>query len=284
MPWQRLRRRPSQPPSSVRPSGNTASHWTIHGSTTVGTFWFAWVPGKDFLDTQPANGTNPTGWKDAITHGGSNDGDAIQWEASFSSTDLQQGGTLSDFSFTSSDASVAVCGDSTFYPTTQVLNSFVDSGAPFSDAGCNLVVAPACVRAGMRILTGRGEAAVEDLLVGDLVQTVLGEIAAPIIRIGRRDVDCARHPKPRQVWPVRVAAGAFGPGRPHSDLFLSPDHAVYVNEVLIPIRHLNNASTIAQLPVDQVTYYNIELPQHDVVLAQGMPARRARCSGTRHDG
>ena len=34
--------------------------------------------------------------------------------------------------------------------------------------------------------------------------------------------------QPRKVWPVRVAAGAFGPGRPHADLWLSPDHAVYV--------------------------------------------------------
>ena len=80
-----------------------------------------------------------------------------------------------------------------------------------------------------------------------------GRGAAPIIWIGRREVDCTRHPKPRKVWPVRVAAGAFGPGRPHTDLFLSPDHAVYVNEVLIPIRHLINGSTIAQVPVDRVT-------------------------------
>jgi hypothetical protein len=73
------------------------------------------------------------------------------------------------------------------------------------------------------------------------------------------------------VWPVRVAAGAFGPGRPGKELFLSPDHAVYVNQVLIPIRHLVNASIITQVPVDQVVYYHIELPRHDVVLAQGLP-------------
>jgi hypothetical protein len=71
---------------------------------------------------------------------------------------------------------------------------------------------------------------------------------------------------------VRVAAGAFGPGRPHTELFLSPDHAVFVNEVLIPIRYLINGTTIAQIPVDCVTYYHIELPSHAVVLAQGLPA------------
>ena len=72
---------------------------------------------------------------------------------------------------------------------------------------------------------------------------------------------------------MRVAADAFGSARqPHTDLFLSPRHAVYVNQVLIPIRHLINGSTITQVPTDQVTYYHIELPRHDVVLAQGLPA------------
>jgi len=42
--------------------------------------------------------------------------------------------------------------------------------------------------------------------------------------------------------------------------------------VLIPVRYLINGSTIAQVPVDHVSYYHIELAQHDVVLAQGLPA------------
>jgi hypothetical protein len=71
---------------------------------------------------------------------------------------------------------------------------------------------------------------------------------------------------------VRVAAGAFGAGRPHSDLFLSPDHAVYVGEVLIPVKHLINGSTIAQVPVARVTYCHLELAEHDVLLAEGLPA------------
>ena len=71
---------------------------------------------------------------------------------------------------------------------------------------------------------------------------------------------------------MRVAAGAFGPRRPHRDLWLSPDHAVYVGEVLIPVRHLINGSTIAQVPVERVTYYHLELAAHDVLLAEGLPA------------
>jgi hypothetical protein len=128
-----------------------------------------------------------------------------------------------------------------------------------------------CYRRGTRILTDRGEVAVENLRVGERVRTVLGGSSAPIIWIGQREVDCRRHPKPWRVWPVRVADSAFGPGRPRGEMFLSPDHAVYVNEVLIPIRHLINGSTIVQVGVDKVAYFHIELPEHDVVLAQGLP-------------
>jgi hypothetical protein len=242
------------------------------GSTTVGTFWFAWVPGEDFLDTSPSGITSPTGWQEIVTHGGSNDGFAIQWKASSTSAEIQSGGTLTGFSFVSSDTPAKVFGDSNFYPTTPVPTAFVYSGTPFSDNGFKLVATEACFRAGTRILTERGEVAVEDLRVGERVRTVLGGTMEPITWIGRREVDCARHPKPRRVWPVRVAAGAFGPGQPHTDLFLSPDHAVYVGEVLIPIRHLINGSTIVQVAVEQVTYYHIELPRHDVVLVQGLAA------------
>jgi hypothetical protein len=113
---------------------------------------------------------------------------------------------------------------------------------------------------------------VEDLKEGNLVHTVIGGHPAPIVWIGRRAVNCAQHPKPHTVWPVRVKAHAFGPGLPERDLVLSPDHAVYVNDVLIPVKQLENGSSIAQVPVDRVTYYHVELPRHDVILAEGMPA------------
>jgi T5SS/PEP-CTERM-associated repeat protein len=132
------------------------------------------------------------------------------------------------------------------------------------------IQAAPCFAAGTRIATTRGEVAVEDLAVGDLLPTVLGEDAAPVVWIGRREVACARHPDHRKVWPVRVAAGAFGAGRPYAELWLSPDHAVYVGEVLIPVRFLVNGTTIAQVAVERVTYYHVELPRHDVVLAQGL--------------
>jgi len=157
-------------------------------------------------------------------------------------------------------------------------------------------VAP-CFVAGTRISTERGEVAVEDLRIGDRVQVVaqrplpgpaprsaggLGRgPAQPVIWIGHRTVDCARHPQPRKVWPVRIEAGAFGPGRPLRELWLSPDHALYIGDVLIPVKHLINGGSIAQVAIDEVTYYHVELPRHAVVLAEGLAAESYLDTGDR---
>ena len=136
----------------------------------------------------------------------------------------------------------------------------------------NAITLVPCFAAGTRIATARGEVAVEAIEVGDRVQVLLGGGFSEVIWVGRREVDCACHAQPRKVWPVRVAAGAFGPGRPHADVWLSPDHAVFVGEVLVPIKHLINGSTIAQMQVDRVTYHHIELAGHNVLLAEGLAA------------
>jgi Ca2+-binding RTX toxin-like protein len=130
------------------------------------------------------------------------------------------------------------------------------------------------------IATSRGEIPVEELTAGDLVQARFAGQAS-VVWIGHRQVDCRRHPKPQSVWPVRVRAGTFGPRLPRRDLWLSPDHAVFVDGVLIPIKHLVNGCTIMQVPLDEVTYFHIELEQHDVMLAEGLPAESLLPTGDR---
>ena len=68
------------------------------------------------------------------------------------------------------------------------------------------------------------------------------------------------------------ALAPFGDGLPRRDLWLSPDHAVFVDDVLIPIKRLINSTSIEQVPMDQITYYHVELEHHDVLLAEGLPA------------
>ncbi len=81
-----------------------------------------------------------------------------------------------------------------------------------------------CFAAGTRIMTQHGEVPVERLRAGDVVITAAG-CCKPIQWIGHRRIDCRRHAKPHDVWPVCVNPGAFGAGLPRRELRLSPDHA-----------------------------------------------------------
>ena len=137
--------------------------------------------------------------------------------------------------------------------------------------GTLVTAVTACFRAGTRIATERGDVPIEQLRVGDLVLSKRGG-AVPVVWRGHRSIDCRRHPRPQDVWPVRIQADAFGEDLPLRDLWLSPDHAVFIYDVLIPIRLLINGDTVVQQAVDEVVYYHIELRDHDVILAEGLPA------------
>jgi hypothetical protein len=139
----------------------------------------------------------------------------------------------------------------------------------------------ACFVAGTRIRTDRGEIRVEDLRVGARVVSAFGG-CVPVAWLGHRHLRCDRHPRPWDVWPVRVQENAFGAGMPRRDLLLSPDHAVYLNGVLMPVRTLVNGATILREPVDAVTYWHVELPAHDVILAEGLPAESYLDTGNRN--
>lgn len=151
-------------------------------------------------------------------------------------------------------------------------------------------VAPPCFVAGTRIATARGPVAVEDLHVGDRVRT-RGGGTAPVVWLGHRRVACARHPRPADVRPVRIAPHAFGRARPARPLLLSPDHAVFVQGALIPVRYLLNGASVAQIDADRVEYrhveyrhveyWHVELPRHAVLFAEGLACESYLDTGNR---
>ncbi len=110
------------------------------GTTTVGTFWFAWKPGQDFMPVQPTNILSPANWTDLVTGGGPGDGFAIQWVASAGS-ELAAGASLPGFSFNSTATPAQIAGDSQFFDNPPVGTSFVYSLTPFSDPGFSFVAA-----------------------------------------------------------------------------------------------------------------------------------------------
>jgi hypothetical protein len=184
-----------------------------------------------------------------------------------------------------SGTTLQVDDNATTVATLQLSGTYTDDQFNVENVGgfADVTVAPAvpvCFARGTRIATPDGEVAVEDLRVGQMVMTASGK-AAPIRWIGRRRVNCARHPTPRHAWPVRIDAGAFGPRRPHRPLFLSPQHAIYAQGVLVPIRYLINGLNVIQQEVEFVEYFHIELPRHDIILAEGLAAESYLENGDR---
>jgi Hint domain len=133
----------------------------------------------------------------------------------------------------------------------------------------------ACYCRGTLIRTAHGETVVEELKIGDLLVTASGA-ERPIKWIGHQTLNVAMLATPSEAWPIEIMEGSFGGGLPERPLRLSPGHPVLVRcdeaEVLVPIMCLINGTSVRRIAVDQVTYWHIELDQHDILLAEGLPA------------
>ncbi len=129
-----------------------------------------------------------------------------------------------------------------------------------------------CYCTGTMILTDNGEVPVEELVPTDKVITYSGRQAAVLWR-GGWQVDLDAQIKPERVRPVRILAGALGDNVPHRDLYVSPDHSLYLDGVLIPAHLLINGATITQpVRTGVVRYHHVQVEPHDVLLAEGAAA------------
>jgi hypothetical protein len=125
------------------------------------------------------------------------------------------------------------------------------------------------------VLTPEGEAPIETLDIGDLVATAKGT-ALPVKWIGRQHFKKdAGSDWPKALLPVRVSRFALDEHTPHRDLYLSPNHALLLDGVLIPAIYLVNGTSIVQaMPegVEDIEYIHIELETHEVIFAEGAAA------------
>lgn len=97
-------------------------------------------------------------------------------------------------------------------------------------------------------------------------------------RIGRAELD--RNPKLR---PVRITAGALGPGLPARDLWLSRQHRLAVTSPICRRMFAQEAVLIAaikltevpgiyvDLEIPEVEYYHLLLRRHEVIYAENTP-------------
>jgi collagen type I alpha len=146
-----------------------------------------------------------------------------------------------------------------------------------TSAGTLITLAEApCYLRGTRIATPRGEVPIELLKIGDEVTTLDGPKA--IRWIGRRAYshECADDAK--AVWPVRIERGALGENLPRRELWVSPEHALYIDGMLIPAAALVNDVSIcreetgSKASLQSVSYFHLEFDKHAVIYAEGAPA------------
>ena len=153
-------------------------------------------------------------------------------------------------------------------------------GAVMASAVVASIATPAhartpCFLRGTKIRTVVGERRIEDLSVGDLLPTVFGGVR-PIqwtTRYRRTRRDTAKWMKDAR--PVCIKSSAIAANIPHTDLYVTPGHALLIDDLLVPAGSLINGTTIAFCAAeeyDELEYFQIKLESHDVIYAEGTPA------------
>jgi hypothetical protein len=129
-----------------------------------------------------------------------------------------------------------------------------------------------CYCRGTRIRTPKGEVAVEALKVGDRIVTADGNIQ-PIKWIGRRFYRDWLAAGNADVQPILFKAGSIADHVPVRDLYVSPEHAMFLDGMLIPALHLVNGTSIVKVEgMEEVEYFHLEFDRHVVIFAEGATA------------
>jgi hypothetical protein len=158
-----------------------------------------------------------------------------------------------------------------------VLGSLALTEASARAAGCRPMIpcAASCFLKGTRIQIADGDRAVEDLAIGDLLPTMFGG-TRPIQWIGHYPIkksDPAK-PWPKDALPIRIAPWALAPGVPHSPLYVTAWHALFIDGLLLPAGMLVNGTTITREEArehNELEFFHIKLESHDVIYAGGAP-------------
>ncbi|AUH66432.1 hemolysin [Paracoccus zhejiangensis] len=183
----------------------------------------------------------------------------------------------------------AIAGDVVIDPSV----SYTVRGTPASDGRIylngfgnvdyGLLTEPRCFAATTLIETETGSVAVEDLEVGDLVQTRDNGFK-PVRWIESQTLDAGMLAAMPHLRAIRIRAGALGAGLPRRDLCVSPQHRMTVRnaivarmfdteEVLVAAKHLLAVDGIEILPEGSgITYLHFLLDQHEIVFAEGAEA------------
>lgn len=136
-----------------------------------------------------------------------------------------------------------------------------------------------CFTPGTRILTLRGEVAVESLQLGDKVVT--RDNGAQEIRwIGEKNLSGKQAANQPHLHPILIRKGALGHNLPERDMMVSPNHRMLLAnerttlmfeepEVLVAAKHLIDGKGVQKIASVNITYIHMMFDQHEVVLSDG---------------
>ena len=207
----------------------------------------------------------------ALVDDGDNVIQFLSYEGSFTATDGPAIGlTSTDIGVSESNSSTSVGSSLQLTGTGTTFEDFTwNAPADDSFGSVNSGQTFECFLTGTRVLTEKGEIVVEELKIGDQVQTAEG-VLKPIKWIGRATCQPNQVKNPLRAHPILIKAGALGNNTPHRDLYVSPDHALLVEGLLINAGALvNNISILKTEPKEAFTYYHIELENHVLLVAEG---------------
>lgn len=137
-----------------------------------------------------------------------------------------------------------------------------------------------CFTRGTLIETLHGPVAIEALRPKDQIVT-RDNGAQPLLWVGSRRLIQSALEKQINLYPIRIRAGALGPGKPAMDLTVSPQHRVLVSskiaqrmvgvaEVLIAAKHLLHLDGI-DIATDllEVEYFHMLFEGHQILQSNG---------------
>ncbi len=181
---------------------------------------------------------------------------------------------------TSGAAGTLVLTGGTFAPLSLAVEGTYAAGGFLATPGLTDTVVTLCFVEGTRIATPDGEVPVEQLAIGDAVLTQGGAVR-PIKWIGTGRLLAPRGCR-TAATPIIVRRGALADNVPRRDLHITKGHALFIDDVLIPVEELvNNRTILWDDRGQEVTIYHVELATHDVLIADGAPAESYRDDGNR---
>ena len=159
--------------------------------------------------------------------------------------------------------------------TFQITNATQIAAEPYA----NIV----CFTPGAEIETAEGRLRIEDVAIGDLVQTADHGLQ-PVRLIVRRELGAetlAAHPGLR---PVLIRRDALGPNTPDADMRVSPQHRMRLSgwraellfgeaEVLAPaVSLVDDKAILRDHEAETVTYIHLVFDRHEIVTVNNAPS------------